>query len=139
MEMLLQRRPSTRDCTVGRLYVGGALFCFTLEDVIREGPKVARETAIPPGRYRVEITPSQRFGRMLPILRDVPGFTGIRIHSGNTAADTSGCILVGQRAAIDGIEDSKLALAELQPQIAGALARLEDVWITVENPTRGPQ
>lgn len=136
MELLLERRPSWKSSTIGRLSIDGTFFAFTLEDVVRPGPKVAHETAIPPGRYRVDITHSQRFDRMLPILLDVPGFTGVRIHSGNTAVDTSGCILVGQRAEVNFIEDSKLALAALQPQIAGAIARGEDVWIEVRNAGR---
>jgi len=70
---------------------------------------------------------------MLPLLLDVPGFSGIRIHSGNTAADTSGCLLVGQSSAVDSIFGSRLALAALQSKIAGALVRGEAVWIEIRN------
>jgi hypothetical protein len=90
MELLLQRKPSADGCTIGQLFVDGVFCVFTLEDVVRDGPKIAHETAIPAGRYRVDVTRSQRFGRMLPILLTVPGFDGIRIHPGNVAADTSG-------------------------------------------------
>ncbi len=138
MELLLKRQPSTDGCTLGQLFVDGRHEAFTLEDVVRDGPKVMHETAIPAGRYQVVITLSNRFGRMLPELLDVPGFVGIRIHSGNVAADTSGCILVGHSAAVDSILDSRLAMNALQPKIAGALARHEDVFITIENATRGP-
>jgi Steigviridae/Suoliviridae L,D-carboxypeptidase/transpeptidase len=131
MELRLQRRPSTDGCTLGQLFVNGLFEAFTLEDIVRDGPKIQHQTAIPAGRYRVEITPSERFGRMLPILLDVPGFTGVRIHPGNTAADTSGCILVGERSTVDHIEDSRLAMMALQPKIAGALARGDEVWITI--------
>jgi hypothetical protein len=134
MELLLKRQPSADGVTLGQLFVDGRHECFTLEDVIRPGPKVAHETAIPAGRYRVAITPSQRFGRMLPLLEDVPGFAGIRIHPGNTKADTSGCILVGQGRRLDSVVSSRLAMEALQPKIAGALARHEDVFITIENP-----
>lgn len=136
MTLLLKRRPSADGVTLGELFVDGVRRCFTLEDAVRLGPKIAHETAIPAGRYRVGITPSQRFGRMLPILLDVPGFTGVRIHPGNTKEDTSGCILVGQRAAVDSVAGSRLALEGLQPMIAGALARGDEVWITIENANR---
>lgn len=134
MDLVLQRDDATAARTIGHLFVDGEYVCFTLEDAVRDGPKVIHETAIPVGRYRVVITRSQRFARMLPLLRDVPGFDGIRIHAGNTDKDTAGCILVGLGRANDSIQSSQLALAELQPKIAGALARLEDVWITILNP-----
>jgi len=136
VELLLQRDPSVDGTTMGKLFVEGRFECLTLEDPVRDGPKISDETAIPAGRYRVLVTLSQRFGRMLPLLVDVPGFTGVRIHPGNTSADTSGCILVGQSRAHDSIASSRLAMAELQPQIAGALARGDDVFITVANPLK---
>jgi hypothetical protein len=133
MELLLKRRPTSDDCTLGQLFVNGVAECFTLEDLVRDGPKVMHETAIPAGRYSVAITQSQRFGRMLPELLDVPGFTGVRIHPGNTAADTSGCILVGHSSAVSSVADSRLAMAALQPKIASALARGEDVFIEIHD------
>lgn len=85
--------------TIGRLFVDGKYFCDTLEDRCRdldkEG-KVMHETAIPGGTYEVIVNVSVRFKRKLPLLLDVPYFTGIRIHRGNTDKDTSGCILVGE-------------------------------------------
>ncbi|HEY7169600.1 MAG TPA: DUF5675 family protein [Vicinamibacterales bacterium] len=137
MELMLLREPSADGCTIGKLSVDGGFECFTLEDIIRNGPKVADQTAIPPGRYRVDITMSHRFGRMLPELVGVPGFEGIRIHPGNTAADTSGCILVGQSRANDSISSSRLAMEQLQRKIAGALARNQGVFITIVNPAAG--
>ena len=136
MELLLQRDPTVDGTTLGRLSVDGIFLAWTLEDRVREtGPKVQGQTAIPAGRYRVVITKSQRFGVMLPLLVDVPGFTGIRIHPGNTAEDTDGCLLVGQSRGHDSILGSRLAMAALQPLIAGAIARGQQVWITVENPS----
>ncbi len=133
MELLVQRDPSTDGVTIGKLYVDGVFECFVLEDQVREGPKVLHETAVPQGRYRVVITRSNRFQRMLPLLLDVPGFSGIRIHAGNFAVDTAGCLLVGQGRGVRSIIQSRLAMEALQPKIAGALARNEDVWITIEN------
>lgn len=134
MELLLRREETTDGCTIGRLYVNGKFQCFTLEDPVRTGPKIAHNTAIPAGRYAVTITRSQRFGRMLPLLLDVPGFDGIRIHPGNTTDDTSGCILVGQSRANESVLGSRIAMGELQPQIASALARGAEVWIEIVNP-----
>lgn len=136
MELLLKRQPSNNGTTLGTLFVNGSFCCFTLEDQIRsDGIKVQGETAIPEGHYRVRITYSQRFKRMMPLLQDVPGFSGIRIHAGNTNEDTSGCILVGlARVGWATIEQSRAALDVLQPKIAQALAHGEDVWIDVWNP-----
>ena len=130
MELRLERRPSTTSATLGRLWMAE---CVTLENVVRDGPKLDDETAIPEGRYRVTVTMSQRFGRMMPLINDVPGFTGIRIHSGNTAEDTSGCVLVGQVERDGHIYGSRLALQALQSKIGAALASGDEVWIEVVN------
>lgn len=140
MEILLVRKPSVDGATIGQLFVNGQFSCFTLEDQIREGPKVPGQTAIQAGAYDVQITHSQHFGRNLPQLMNVPGFEGVRIHSGNFASDTAGCILVGLSHAHDSIASSRIALAELQPLIAGALARDERVTLLIVNPPKdGPR
>lgn len=113
MKLELIRNKSTDKSTTGRLLVDGAFQCWTLEDVVRPA-KIAHETAIPAGTYKVVITPSMRFARRLPLLLDVPGFEGIRIHPGNSAADTYGCILVGIAAAAkDWISGSRAAFDSL--------------------------
>lgn len=132
MELRLERDDCTPTRTIGRLFIGDTFECYTLEDPVRIGPKIPGETAIPAGRYQVVLTFSQRFQKTLPLLLNVPNFTGIRIHAGNTTADTAGCLLVGQNRAHDSILQSKLALAALQPKIAAALALGDDVWITIE-------
>ena len=97
MELTLVRDVCGTDCTLGKLFVDGAFDCYTVEDVVRpDGTKIPGKTAIPEGRYRVVVTRSPRFGRDLPLLEKVPNFEGVRIHPGNTAADTEGCIIPGR-------------------------------------------
>ena len=97
--------------------------CQTLEDPVRPaGVKIAHETAIPNGIYPVTITMSARFGKMMPLISNVPDFSGIRIHAGNTTADTAGCLLVAtSRGQHDDIVDSRTALEQVQKRIAAAL------------------
>lgn len=131
MMLRLVREPTRHEATHGSLYVDGHWQCWTLEDAIRD-QKVAGATAIPPGTYRVDITPSQRFKRLLPILLDVPGFTGIRIHPGNVIADTEGCVLVGRTRGMGTIGESRLAFEPLFAQLKDGLA--DGIAIAVENP-----
>ena len=141
MLLEVRREPSAQGCTLGSLFVNGEFACFTLEDVIREVPeeavekwKVAGETAIPAGIYQVTVSMSTRFGKLLPILLSVPGFEGVRIHSGNVAADTEGCILVGNQRAAAAVLGSRVAFRSLFAKIQAAVARNELVHITISNP-----
>lgn len=93
--LTLKRKPSANGCTIGELSYNGKFFCYTLEDVVRAGEKVAGATAIPAGTYAVTIERSPAFKMLTPRLHQVPGFAGVLIHAGNSAADTRGCILVG--------------------------------------------
>lgn len=131
MNLLLLRRGFEEGATEGSLYVEE---CHTLEDAVRP-EKIPRITAIPAGTYRVIITHSPRFNRPMPLLLDVPGFTGVRIHSGNKPEDTEGCILVGkdQTTLRDGwIGQSKAAYNALYLKIRAAIAKGEEVWLTIE-------
>ena len=139
MNLRLVREPTISESTLGVLFVDGCFHCFTLEDAIREVAgqpvstwKVPKQTAIPVGRYCVTVTPSVRFERPLPLLVDVPGFSGVRIHHGNTAADTEGCILVGADREVGRVLQSRVAFERLFDQIKVATG---DIWITVDPPS----
>lgn len=141
MKIELERVQCTPDATIGSLSVDGAWLCWTCEDAVREVPgqpvatwKVPGATAIPAGTYEVDVTQSQRFGRLLPVLLDVPGFTGIRIHPGNTAADTEGCILPGLTRAGQSVGLSRRAFDQLFPLVRDARGRRERVTIRVWQP-----
>src|SRR6476659_8160031 len=130
MKLRLERTWFEPECTIGTMFVDGAYDCFTLEDVERE-VKVYGETAIPLGTYNVVITPSNRFKRDLPLVENVPGFEGIRIHPGNTAADTDGCILVGINKGPGWVGESRAAFNELFEKIKNALDQGDKVTLEI--------
>lgn len=147
MDLTLQRLKPGKTAMLGGLWVNSGYECVTLEDISRPDPNVATPqneakvygaTAIPAGRYEVIINLSQRFKRMMMRLVDVPGFTGILIHSGNTSVDTHGCILVGQQViGPDYIRGGSVALPRLQRQVQAALDKGERVWITIMDVANG--
>jgi hypothetical protein len=140
MILTLKREPSSTTCTIGDLAIDGVHECYTLEDVVRidnpatpddEGKKVYGRTAIPAGRYKIVIDYSQRFQCDMPRLLDVPGFIGIRIHPGNTDADTLGCILVGAVKLTEMISESRVAYNRLFDKLVQARNTGEELWIDV--------
>lgn len=144
MNIKLLRQHSNEVCTIGTLSVDCDDFtCFTLEDKDRhlsqtdsleaiKQLKVYGKTAIPYGTYEVAVTFSNRFQKFLPLLINVPGFEGIRIHTGNTEADSLGCILVGTQKDVlnDRILNSRTAFAELILLINEKI-KSEKVFITI--------
>jgi hypothetical protein len=132
MELTLIREPTGEGFTRGELLLDGVHECWTLEDQVRD-VKIPGQTAIPAGRYRVVLTHSPRFKKVLPELLNVPGFKGIRIHSGNDATHTEGCILVGQRQGKAGVFESRQAMLELMAALDSAVECGEQVWITIKN------
>lgn len=143
MEIRVKRTIKTKRSTTGVLSILGSPFtCFTLEDTDRGlqasmcpaeilATKVDGQTAIPAGRYEVAITMSTRFNKELPLLLAVPGFSGIRIHAGNTAADTAGCLLVGKDSHLDRVGRSREAFGELDCLLRQALHHQEKIFINI--------
>lgn len=132
MELRVNRFKKASKSTLGRLFVDGGEECYTLEDVIRSGAKVDGATAIPVGTYNVIIDASVRFKRDMPHVMDVPGFSGVRIHSGNTDADTEGCILLGSAIENDDfISGSKDAFNNFYPKLEAALAAGDTVTLVI--------
>jgi len=124
MKLKLVRGKATAISVEGRLYVDDVFECFTVEDRPRD-KKVYGMTGIPKGIYDVIITISNRFHKRLPLVLGVPGFEGIRIHSGNSSKDTEGCIIVGsinERTDDDWVGGSKIAMNRLLPKIEDAIA-----------------
>ena len=148
MELILERIAKRKTYTIGRLYIQDSVddeylagtkkiyFCDTLEPTWRDyahgGRKIKGHSAIPEGRYAVVISYSPKFKQWLPILLGVPNFSGIRIHAGNTAKDTEGCILVGENREVGKVLDSRKWLKGIKHKIVAAKERGEAVWITVE-------
>ena len=147
MELLLKRIARLDAYTIGHLYIDGVYFCDTCEDGDRlyfGKPKVMHETAIPCGRYEItQDVKSPRFGERspykevckgyVPRLLNVKGFDGVLIHVGNTAKDSSGCILLGKNKQVGKVIDSRLTwTAFMQNYMLPAKKRKEKVFITVK-------
>lgn len=131
MEVVIERAWKRDKYTVGRFFINGERFCESLEDKDRglrqdmnikeiKRIKVYGETAIPTGRYRVKMTYSPKFKRMMPEILGVKGFSGIRIHSGNTAKDSLGCILLGRNTKVGMITESRKTCAEFERRLIAA-------------------
>lgn len=124
MKLKLIRIFGTEGFTEGKLYIDDVFECYTVEDEDRHleagGVKVYGMTAIPKGTYEVVLSMSPGFKKVLPEVLNVPGFTGVRIHSGNSSKDSEGCILVGSsndRNDDDWIGGSKAALSQLMAKL----------------------
>lgn len=136
MKLFLQRIAQTPEYTIGRLYIDDKVFCNTLEDPVRNLPeeqKIMHKTAIPEGIYNVVVNRSPRFKRDLPLLLDVPYFEGIRIHRGNTAKDTSGCILVGINSKKGMVLESTKYEVELTNILKKAQQNGDTITIEIKN------
>lgn len=146
-ELELRRIAKRPTYTIGRLLEYGAYFCDTLEDPVRElkdlnndgdfddpgEGKIYGQTAIPAGRYEIVMTYSPRFKKIMPLLVGVPGFTGVRIHAGNSAEDTEGCILTGKNKIVGRLVDSRLWTELLYKTIQNYIDSGYKVFITISN------
>jgi len=142
MKLLLKRSVRTDLSTIGKLSVNGKFLCLTLEDKDRDlvntmpanqiaQIKVHSKTAIPTGRYEVVLSFSTRFQKILPELKKVPGFSGIRMHSGNKPGDTEGCILTGENQSANWVGDSRKAFDALMVYLNKAYGT-EKIFITIQ-------
>lgn len=149
MKLTLERLKSDADATVGALYLDRRFFCFTLEDEYRQD-KVPTETRVPAGKYKIRLRDeggmTQRYANRFPDihrgmlwLQDVPHFSYVYIHIGNTDEHTAGCILVGYgaQAARDNksLQSSTDAYRDLYTKVAGA-AESGDLTIDIKDRDR---
>jgi hypothetical protein len=139
MDLLLKRETFTEKSTISSLFINGVFECYILEDKDRglsfqmsleeiNKLKVYGETAIPYGSYQIVLTMSNRFKRILPLLVGVKGYEGIRIHTGNTAADTHGCLLPAWSKSKDTVSKSTLAFNQLFTKLQNAK---DKIYITI--------
>lgn len=142
MEIQVNRIARKDGYTIGRMSLNGVYFCDTLEDTDRGlkdtmqvneilAKKVKAQTAIPTGKYDVILTFSPRFKRVLPLLLSVKGYEGVRIHAGNTAEDTEGCLLVGENKAKGQVINSRATLEKLMSVLLKCEWRKEKISITI--------
>ena len=134
MKLILTRHARRADYTIGRLEdENGKKICDTLEPIWRNYDggelKIPKKSAIPEGTYRVVVTKSQRFQKYLPLLVGVPGFEGVRIHSGNTNKDTEGCILVGHTLQVGKVLWSRITLEKLMKLIENE----KEIFLIIKN------
>lgn len=146
MNITVKRIYFRNSCTIGALQVENRdthqmeYFCDTLEPHAINWQceeKTAGLTAIPEGRYRVCLRYSKTFKRNMPFLENVPYFSGIMIHTGNSPKNTRGCVLVGQSLPLGGVEgglyNSRIYFKKLYQLIADAIEDGEEVWVTVRS------
>lgn len=139
IKLRLERRYKGSKYTIGKLFINDEYFCDTIEDIDRglkssmsveyiKKKKVYTETAIPTGTYKIEMTYSSKFKRILPLLVDVKGFSGIRIHRGNTEIDSSGCIIVGENK----VKGKVINSTRYEIALVNKLLDEDDIEITIE-------
>lgn len=143
MELVLDRKWCKPTYSIGTLYIDGQKFCNTCEDRDRnltdsmtveeiKKIKVYGETAIPKGTYTVTLTYSNRFKKIMPLINNVKGFEGIRIHSGTTSKDSTGCVLVGENKEVGKVLNSRATYNKLFTKLKAASDKGEKITITIK-------
>ncbi len=129
----VKRKWLTDKSTIGELFFDNSTerICYTLEDCLRD-KKIDGKTCIPAGFFEVVFSFSNRFQKLLPLISNVPGFEGVRIHPGNTDVDTEGCLLVGFEKGDDMIMNSRSAFTFLFTQLKGGMENGK-VYIEITN------
>ena len=128
--IILKRVAKLPGYTIGHMYLCNVKFCDTLEDTVRD-VKIKHVTAIPAGTYPIKLTYSPKFKRVMPLIQHVPNFTGIRIHPGNTAKDTSGCIIVGENKLKGMVLNSKKTYDRLMERLQEGIENGHTWQITI--------
>lgn len=135
VDFLLLRSTFGDDFTLGTLFANKMFLGYTCEDKDRHleigGEKIPGETAIPRGYYRLTTSMSQRFGKLMPEIKDVPGFSGVRIHAGNSAVQSHGCPLLGAIKTTNGVKDCREVNKRLIALIQGVEAQGDECWLVV--------
>lgn len=135
MKIIVDRFQFTEQSTISTLTTGD-FHCYVLEDCDRQleegGQKIKGKTAIPRGTYQIVIDYSPRFNRDLPRLLDVPQYEGVRIHPGNDADDTEGCLLPGSSYSDDWVGNSRATFNQLFELMEHAYDKGEEIWIEVK-------
>lgn len=142
LHLILHRLYKKNDYTIGKLFNGNIFICNTLEDTDRQlnqfmtnaeisRHKISNQTAIPIGTYKLSVSMSPKFGRRLVEVQSVPGFSGIRIHRGNSAADSAGCILPGLNSEKGRVTQSSYFEQLLTQLVEGAINKGEQVFLTI--------
>ena len=143
LQITVTRHSPRPGYTIGRMDINGTKFSDTLEDTDRgltqdmqldeiKRIKVYGKTAIPKGTYKVSVQYWQKHKIYVPFIHDVPGFTSILIHSGNTPEDTLGCILVGENTIKGRLTNSRPYMTRLTKLCQDAIRRGEPVRITIK-------
>lgn len=154
MELTLKRIAKRDTYTIGKLYINGEYFCDTIEDKDRglkqsmslaeiKQKKIKHQTAIPTGTYKVTlnvISPKYSSkpwyvnlcGAKMPRLLNIPGYDGVLIHPGNTANDTSGCLVVGKNTVVGKVTESRVVFKALYAKLKAANDKGDGITITIQ-------
>ncbi len=153
MKIRVERRWPKATYVIGRLYIDGIFYCNSLEDADRglkqtdsldyiKSRKVAKETAIPKGTYKVAMNiTSPKYSAVawywklcqgkMPRLLNVPGFEGILIHPGNSALDSAGCLLCGKNTKVGQLTESKETFKKIYKLMKSAYDKGEEITIEI--------